>query len=114
MAVLTTRTLWRRPDSNGRRALRQLTLEEAENVRVALRSLAKRFGTCRALGVAMGVGTGQVKNLCSRSGRPSAQSALSVARLADVPVDDVLTGRWPPAGACPHCGRCPPESQFDS
>ena len=28
-----------------------------------------------------------------------------VARLAKVSVDDVLTGKFPPAGTCPHCGN---------
>ena len=30
--------------------------------------------------------------------------AFRVARLAKVGVDDVLAGRFPPPGTCPHCG----------
>ena len=28
------------------------------------------------------------------------------ARLADVPIDDVLSGNFPKPGSCPMCGRC--------
>jgi hypothetical protein len=31
--------------------------------------------------------------------------AFRVAKFAGVPVDDVLTGKYPPAGVCPHCGH---------
>lgn len=31
--------------------------------------------------------------------------AYRVAKLAGVPVDDVLTGKYPPPGVCPHCGH---------
>jgi hypothetical protein len=31
--------------------------------------------------------------------------ALRVARLAGVPIDDVLAGKFPPAGTCPYCGN---------
>ena len=31
--------------------------------------------------------------------------ALRIARLVGVGVDDVLGGKYPPAGVCPHCGN---------
>lgn len=31
--------------------------------------------------------------------------AFRVARFAEIGVDDLLTGKYPPAGACPHCGH---------
>ncbi len=34
----------------------------------------------------------------------SASLAFRVARLAAVPVGDVVAGAYPPAGACPRCG----------
>jgi len=33
--------------------------------------------------------------------------AFRIARLAKVPVDDVLTGRFPAPGTCPYCGHKP-------
>ena len=39
-------------------------------------------------------------------GRPvSADMAFRVARAAGVPIDDVLGGKFPPPGTCPHCGH---------
>lgn len=37
--------------------------------------------------------------------REKLSAAERAARLAGVPVEDVLAGRWPVEGACPHCGR---------
>ena len=33
--------------------------------------------------------------------------AFRVARLAAVGIDDLLAGKWPVKGTCPHCGRGP-------
>jgi hypothetical protein len=38
-------------------------------------------------------------------GPVSASMAFRVARLAGVTVDDVLVGKFPPPGTCPHCGH---------
>lgn len=82
-----------------------LTPTEQGNVRKALRFLRARCGGWAQLG----------KVLCFKevtlgaigAGRKvaSASLAVRVARLAQVGVDDVLAGRFPPAGACPHCGH---------
>ncbi len=37
-------------------------------------------------------------------GPASASMAFRLARLANVTVDDLLTGKFPPPGICPHCG----------
>lgn len=37
----------------------------------------------------------------------SASMALRVARLAGIPVDDLLAGRFAPEGTCPRCGHTP-------
>lgn len=34
----------------------------------------------------------------------SASLAFRVARVAAVPVGDVVSGAYPPGGACPRCG----------
>ncbi len=72
-------------------------------MRAALCFLAKRHGTLAKLAEAMRSKHGTVK-LATR-GAVSAGIALRAARLAGAPLEDVLAGRWPPAGACPHCGR---------
>ena len=37
--------------------------------------------------------------------RVSASMAVRVAKIAAVGVDEVLAGRWPAKGTCPHCGH---------
>ena len=37
----------------------------------------------------------------------SASLVFRLARLAQVPVGDVVSGLWPPEGACPRCGYAP-------
>ncbi|HEX2687870.1 MAG TPA: hypothetical protein VHN14_14685 [Kofleriaceae bacterium] len=38
--------------------------------------------------------------------------ALRVARLAGVPMDELLAGRWLSPRVCPHCGH-PPDDFVD-
>jgi hypothetical protein len=80
-----------------------LTATEQTNVRTALRFLRARCGGWQPLARALRfkatylakVGTERV---------PSASMALRIARLAQVGVDELLAGKYPPAGTCPHCG----------
>jgi hypothetical protein len=41
----------------------------------------------------------------------SASLALRMARLAQVGVDDMLAGKYPIKGMCPHCGNVTERSQ---
>jgi len=65
-----------------------LTAKEQDNVRAAIRFIHARCGTW------------------VNAAKVSASTAVRVARFAGVTVDDVLTGKYPPAGTCPHCGHC--------
>lgn len=81
-----------------------LTTAEQAHVRAALRFLRARCGGWDALARVLRfkarslakVGTGRTA---------SASMAVRVARLAEVGIDDLLAGRYPPAGTCPHCGH---------
>ncbi len=77
-----------------------LTAEEQKNVRLAMRYLRIRCGGVRALAKVLRVARSTVT-----SRRTTAGLAYRVARLAGVGVDDVLGGRFPPAGTCPYCGH---------
>ena len=68
-----------------------LTAEEQKNVRTALN---RRSGT-------------------DRRNTVSASMAFRVARFVKVPVDDVVNGRYPAPGACPHCGHVPSDTWDD-
>ncbi len=93
---------WRRP-KGGRRD--ELTPEERENVRKAIRVLRTRHGGADKLAKALGVSTPRVEGVMTTRGKPGAAIALYVARLAGVHVEDVLSGAFPAPGACPMCGR---------
>jgi hypothetical protein len=81
-----------------------LTVAEQANVRAALRFLHARCGSWS--NVAKAIRTQTVTLRKTVGGRPVSEStAFRVARFAGVSVDDVLTGKYPPAGTCPHCGH---------
>ena len=83
-----------------------LTPQEKVHVRTALRFLHGRCGTweltAKAIGGIKATTVGQI----GTGHKPvTANLAVRIARIARVPVDDVLTGRFPQPGACPHCGQ---------
>lgn len=82
-----------------------MTAEESVNVRAALRFLARRSGGWDALARAIRGNSATLKSMQRRP--PTAGVAIRLARFAAVPVDDLLTGRFPAPGTCPHCGRAP-------
>jgi hypothetical protein len=105
--ILRSRVAWAKPrDPTATRRSYDLTPEERTNASAAIRFLAKRHGTVGKLTLAMGAKRRTVLAAMSRRRcAVSAGLALRAARVAGVPLEDVLAGRWPVAGACPHCGR---------
>lgn len=83
-----------------------LTKDEQANTRAALRFLKARLGGWAPLARALRFGTGSLANFAGRTA-PSTKLVFRIARLAGVSVDDVLEGRFPPPGTCPHCGHRP-------
>jgi hypothetical protein len=105
MTILTERKVWRRdrPINRTKRST-DLTTEEQESVRRALRFLRVRFGGWPRLAQAIDASWATLRDRAY--GRTvSGGLALRIARAAGVPLEDVVSGAWPPAGACPHCGR---------
>ena len=84
---------------------RRLTGVEQTNTLKALQILRVRVGTWRLVAKALGFQPGVLKNVRHRYKCVSFNMASAVARLVGVPFDDVVTGRWPPPGSCPHCGH---------
>jgi hypothetical protein len=104
MGVLQQTKAWRRErPANQTKRSSDLTPEEQENVRKALRFLAVRLAGWRELAKAMGAGEPTVWKSAHR-GRVSAGLALRASRVAKVPLEDMLSAAWPPEGVCPHCG----------
>jgi hypothetical protein len=81
-----------------------LTAAEQTNVRTALKFLRSRCGTWAAVSTALRLGGTTACNVAGGA-TVSPLVAFRVARLANVSVDDVLTGRFPAPGTCPHCGH---------
>lgn len=82
-----------------------LTAKEQGAVRVAIRFLKARAGMWAPLAKTLRVHRRTLGAIASGRLPVTASVAVRVARLAGVGVDDVLLGRFPPAGACPHCGH---------
>jgi hypothetical protein len=82
-----------------------LSTQEQAHVRAALRFLRVRCGGWALLGKALRFKRTSLSKV-SRGYSVSASLAVRVARLARVGVDDLLGGKFPPAGTCPHCGHC--------
>jgi hypothetical protein len=82
-----------------------LTPEEQTNVRTALRFLRARCGGWASLAKVLRFGESTLGNVANGHAAVGPVVAFRVARLAKVGVDDVLTGRFPAPGTCPHCGH---------
>ena len=80
-----------------------LTRDEQEGVRLALLALRARYGTWGLVAGALRYSRVSVQR-ARLGGEVTPGLAIRVARLAKVPVDDVLSGRYPAAGVCPKCG----------
>lgn len=108
MAILRERVTWERPRPVRADARPDaLTPEERTHVREALRFLRQRMGGWSRLAKAMGLKQETLEQAAKRRSRgPTAGIALRAARVAGVCAEQVLRGEWPPAGACPVCGRC--------
>ncbi len=82
-----------------------LTTTEQTHVRTALKFLRLRCGTWATVAKALGLAEGSVSNIASGHNSATPTVTFRLARFAKVSVDDVLTGRFPAPGTCPHCGH---------
>jgi DNA-binding XRE family transcriptional regulator len=85
----------------------KLTAEEQTHTLAALRFLHERVGNWRTLAKALGFEKTTMFNVKKGVNEVSINMAYRVSRLAGVAFDDVVTGRYPVPGTCPHCGRGP-------
>jgi transcriptional regulator with XRE-family HTH domain len=83
-----------------------LTLTEQKHVRTAMRYLRRRAGTWAAVAQAIGLSPQGLEKTVSGRRAVTASVALRVARLANAPFDELLSGHFLP-GACPRCGYVP-------
>jgi transcriptional regulator with XRE-family HTH domain len=109
MAVLMERKVWRAPPREpSRRKLldpNRLKDHEVAYVRAALGVLKLRYGSWRRLAEAMQVGRMRVTRAACGLRRPDVALAVRLARVAGVPVEDIIKGRFVLRGTCPMCGQ---------
>ena len=82
-----------------------LTVEETMNVLRALRFLRTRCGGWAKLAPVLGYAPNSVKKILAGGKSISPTLTLRIARVAKVPIDDVLGGKYPPANVCRYCGH---------
>jgi hypothetical protein len=106
MTILLKRASWKRVrPANATRRSYDLTPQETANAKAALRFIRTRVGGAPKLAAAIGTTVKAIEKACGPGRTPSAGMLIRVVRVAGVSVEDVLAGRWPVAGTCPHCGR---------
>lgn len=81
-----------------------LTQEEQDHVRAALQFLRHRLGW-PSLAKTLHYSQWNMRKFGRGARKITPVLAFRVARLAQVAVDDVLTGKWPAPGTCPSCGH---------
>lgn len=77
-----------------------LTAEEQKNVRAAIRFLRIGCGGWMQLSKTL-----RFTRSTLQKGAITPAVVFRVARFVGVSIDDLLSGRFPPEGTCPHCGR---------
>lgn len=110
MAILRMKETWKRAPAVRRKGERLDQLDDAEraNVGAAMRVLKAKRGNWKALARALRVSIMIMNRLAQGHTKPTAGLALRLAKLAGVPVEDVLSGKYAKAEVCPHCGQVVP------
>ena len=106
MTILRERVTWRRTrtEPKTRYATLDLTQEEREHVRVAFRFLRRRYGSNVALAAALQASPRSLSRVMGTRGKPSAGILMRAAKLAGMPLERILAGKYPKRGTCPGCG----------
>lgn len=87
-----------------------LTQEEQEHVRMALRYLRVQHGGLRPLAKVLHADIKVLRAAINGDRQVTASLTFRAARLAGVAIEDLLDGTYPPEGVCPHCGQRLPET----
>jgi hypothetical protein len=84
-----------------------LTLQEQKNVRTTIRLLHLKIGNWKTMARALKIEPDSIYRVVTGSRTITASVAFRVARLAEMSIDDVLSGAKLPAGICTQCGNVP-------
>lgn len=83
----------------------RFTQDEAVNIRRAVRFLIKRYRSGQRLAAAIGTSSDSIYKVSQRRAFISPSVVFRIASVARVPVDDIVSGRWPPPSVCHFCGQ---------
>lgn len=83
-----------------------LTDKEQRNVRLALKFLHYRVGRWRPIAEALKMTEDAITKVANGT-TVTASHAFRLARLVEVPLDDLLAGTWLSPRICRHCGHPP-------
>lgn len=110
ITILKTKQTWKRPPPVIRKneRLDQLNDEQRPHVGATMRVLKSKLGSWKALAVALRISVILMNRLAQGRAKPTAGQALRLASLAEVPVEDVLSGKFARGETCPHCGQVMP------
>lgn len=86
---------------------RDLLEPEQRHVRTALRYLQVRTGGWAPVAAALHCKADSISKIAHGRRGVTASLAVRVARLVEVSIDDLLSGKALPPRTCPHCGRPP-------
>ena len=89
-----------------------LSAKEQRAVRTALRFLRLRVGAWAPLAKALRCEPDTIHKVAAGRRGVTPALALRVARLAGVPMEELLAGQWLSPRTCPHCGH-PPDDFVD-
>lgn len=81
-----------------------LTKQEQEHVRRALKYLRARMGKWETVYAALDTDNRAIRQMVAGK-EVTASVAFRVARVIGVGVDAVLAGNYAPPGVCPNCGH---------
>jgi transcriptional regulator with XRE-family HTH domain len=84
-----------------------LTEKEQRAVRTALRFLRWRTGAWLPLAKALRLTPSGIEKIVNGRRAVTPKLVVRIARLVEVPIDDLLAGRYLSERTCPHCGRPP-------
>lgn len=104
MAILRSRTVWRRDPAPRSHSEIKLPRHEQANVLRLIEALRLRLRTRRALATAMRTTPEALRKATNGRRPPTMRLAVMAAYAADMDVDAVLRGE-PMPGPCPCCGR---------
>jgi len=68
----------------------------------------RRYRSAARLAASIGTSSDSVYKVTQRRAFISPSVVFRIASIARVPVDDIVSGRWPPPSVCHFCGQPSP------